>query len=236
MPINDLANLAEIREYCGFLLEKNDDSEEDFWPATTLNAFIAAEHRLLTTKINSAFEEFFTAIATSDITTGQDYSLPDDCRQIQWLEYHANPTAGGKWTEVYPQQVGEKDRFQTGKPIAPSDSTRSVQRITYFFHGNNIRLVPHFNAVVTGGLRIYYHQRLLPPVDDTWIPFLGLLKDHHELLAVGAVLRSKMREEITHERYADLYKMLWKQFVEDIEHRQDQRSRHVRKTEGLYEG
>jgi len=63
----------------------------------------------------------------------------------------------------------------------------------------------------------------------------SMLIDHHEILAVGAVLRAKMREEIDHTRYAQLYVDLFRELIDDIELRQVQRSPHVIDSESYYD-
>jgi hypothetical protein len=234
MAVNDLLTLADIRQYTFYLLEQEGGGGADFWTQDIIDAFISSEHRKLTTVINEAYEEFFTNQATSDIVAGQSlYGLPDDFRKMIRLEW--SPIPGTEpYREIIPKQINEQSEFWVSAGTSPSSDGR-VQRVSYAFLNTQFRLVPFFSSAVTAGLQMYYTQRLLAPELESWEPFNGLLKDHHELIAVGAAIRGKIREEVDFSGLASLYGELKRELILDIEQRQVQRTKHVRESEGLYD-
>lgn len=231
MATNDLQTLADIRQYAFILLEQEGGGATDFWTKDIIDAFIAAEHRKLVTTVNEAYEEFFTNHASTDIVAQQEnYGLPDDFRKIIRMEY--SPTPGTvQFQEILPTQINQQHLYWRQAGISPSGSTVQV---SYAFLNTQFRLVPFFDASVTDGISLYYTQRLPGPDDDAWEPFNALLKDHHEILAVGAAMRGKIREEVSFEGLNLLYNDLKREMLLDVEQRQVQRSKSVRETENLY--
>jgi hypothetical protein len=242
MAANTLANLGEIREYVTWLLEQDvggTSTDTVFWTNNMLNAWISAEHDNVVTTINENYEEFFTDIATTDIVANAEiYQLPNDFRQVQRLEYTATPSSGD-WKQIEPIQVNDKGRYFVRDGISPAGESRG-HRVTYYFQGNNYILTPYFNSGAAGGMRLHYTKRLTRPVDvdgnwdDAWVPFDGLLLDHHEVLAMGCMVRARMREEIDHGRYVGMYDTLLKRILDFTDKRQVQRSKMVRDTSPYY--
>lgn len=233
MATNDLQTLADIRQYAFYLLEQEGGGSADFWTKDIIDAFIAAEHRKLVTTVNEAYEEFFTNNATTDIVAGQEtYGLPDDFRKVIRMEYSSDPGTV-QHQEIFPAQINDQWKYWSKDGVSP---TVAGIKISYAFLNTQFRLAPFFSASVTDGINIFYTQRLPGPDLDSWEPFNGLLKDHHEILAVGAAMRGKIREEVDFSMMNMLYNDLKREMLLDVEQRQVQRSKHVRETEGLYGG
>jgi len=244
MAINDLLTLEQVREYTMIMLEQQGSDASDFWPPDVIDSFIVAEHQKVIHQINAAYEEFFTEIATTDIVGNQEfYQLPDDFRTLQRLEYSGTPGTS-QWTAINPKQMMETDPYWVTGGVSPAGSSPGISTITYSFVANAFRLVPYFNTNVTAGLRIWYTKRIHTPQESVdageftetraWVPFNGLLRPHHEILAMGAVIRCKFREEVDHRRYAELYADLYRALILDIEQRQVQGTKQVRETEDMY--
>jgi hypothetical protein len=242
--VNELLNLLDIRQYTTWLLEQDQAGVDDFWTEDIVNGFITAEHTKLVTQINQSYEEFFTEIATTDIVADQEmYQLPTDGRTLNRLEYSGNPGTV-QWTPIEPKQVMEIDKFWVNGGVQPLNAN-ITRRIVYHFIAGSFRIVPFFNAAVTGGLRLWYTKRVLGPQSavengdysdfDSWVPFNGLLTDHHELLAIGAAIRGKTREEIPFTGLAMQYNELYRLLTLDIEQRQVQRTKTTREVEGYYD-
>ena len=244
MPVNDLANLGDIREFAKWYLESEEEGSTTLWPDPILDGFIAAEHRHLATKVILAHEGFWRRSSTTDIVANQElYEQPTDFRNLNLLEYR---TAAGEnsWREIRPlaQPRGRKEYHSPdGVGINQGSITDLIQGnraadIRYHFVDNFLVLVPFFNQSMTAGLRQWYDYSPAGPTDETWIPFgdgtLSLLRDHHEILAVGAVIRGKEREEVT-DYVTNRYLALWRLLADAADKRQTQENPHGADLEGL---
>jgi len=245
MSVNDLANLEQIRLYTKWMLESEEEGTVTLWPNDILDGYIAAEHRHVTNKIILANEGFFHRASTSNLVADQEYyELPADFRAITLLEYRAS-AGDNKWREIRPldQPRRRKEYFSPeGIGIGQGSLTEIVHKYTgsdvrYHFSDNFIVLVPFINESMTAGLRIWYDYSPASPTGDSWIPYgdgtLSMLRDHHEILAVGAAIRGKQREELTH-GFGDTYQTLWDGVIDATQKRQTQESKHGADLEGYY--
>lgn len=248
MAVLDLANLGEIRRYAQFLLESESEGTTTLWPQEVLDAFIAAEHRVMVNRINLANKYFFHRASTADITTDEFYELPPDFRHLHYLEFR---TAQGRniWSPIRPlDTVRRRDEYFLEEGVSIGETSFSGfggAEARYYISGNFLVLVPFFNTVMPAGLRMWYDFSPLgptaeqaaqdpPAADDLWVPFGGQLRDHHEILAYGAAIRGKEREQDDHS-YGTRFTILWNGVIDAVDARQKQESQHGADLEGYHQ-
>jgi len=233
--VNNLLNLADIREYVTYLLESEQEGNAGFWTPKIINSFISAVHTRLTTKIHKQHENYFSKPQTADIVANQPaYALPAGFRHMRFLE--ARTEAGrDTWRPILPlEKIEDKDGLARPDGVGITEEIRiGAVQPQYLLQGGLIWLFPFFNQAMPDGLRAWFDFSPDDPADDTWVPFGGLLLDHHEILAVGAAIRCKKREEVP-DQWGDLYRDLYASLIAETENRQFQRSRHGADNEGYY--
>lgn len=244
MSVNELDNLGDIRAMVYEMIEEDESST--FWPPATVNGFIFAEHQGLVSKIIEAYEKFFAVNSTADIVANQEfYGFPSGFRKLMLLEQRS--AAGqNSWTNITPITDSLEDRAKYGSARGRGTSgvdfrDRSASLAHYHLWGGGFMLVPFFNYDMAAGLRMWWISEPMRPrawtllgnQEDAWVPFNGLLTGHHEILAVGAAIRCKNREE-NPDSWGPLYSLLWRTMGNSIENRQVQSPKHGTNREGYY--
>lgn len=246
---NELRKFSEILEYVTFLLEQDAGlSEDEFWPRSMIEAFIVAEHKALIVTINQGHERFFFKVAVANVQADLEfYSLPVDLRKVELIERRV---AAGEnlWEPILPLTDGLEERkdHHAKDGVTATAVTGGVgifsnsqdPNIRYAIVGKTLHVVPFFSTSMTDGLRMWFYYSPLGPTgttpsEDDWVPFGGLLPEHHEILAIGAAIRSKKREEVP-DQWSDLWRRLHNNLVHDVEKRQTQRRSVGPEHEGYY--
>lgn len=244
MAVNELNNLGEIRSRVYEMIE--DDASSQFWTPNMLNGFIFAEHQVLVNKIIEQYENFFTTRSTTDIIAGQEfYGLPAGARKIVHME-HRTAAGADDWRNIDPITEGLQQRTKFwakgGRGVSGVDlRDRSVTITKFHLWAGGFMLTPFFNTGMTAGLRIWWVGEPTRPsawvalgnTEDSWVPFNSLLVGHHEILAAGAAIRCKKREEVP-DSWGDMYSVLWRLMGNACENRQVMESKQTPTREGYY--
>lgn len=243
MTVNALSNLGQIREYVTWMLEQDEATPTTFWTLDMIDSWIYQEHQYLVSRINEGYEHFFQKVVLADIVKDQQfYDFPIDLKRVTFLE-HRTEVGKDIWRTMVPLTDGleEKPDFHLQLGVSTTDLSRGMgiffgnrdSNIRYYISAKGFYLIPFFNVSVVSGIRMWYDPYLPVPPDDNWVPFDSLLRDHHEILAVGATIRGKFREEVP-PVVTTLYDILWNRLTRSVENRQSQKTKHGPDREGYY--
>lgn len=240
MAVNNLADLEDIRQYVTFLLESEQEGGATFWPPEIIDSFVSAEHRNLVSLIHMQHEHYFSKPVITDIAANQEYyKLPADFRHIRLAE-HRTPDGANKWRNIDPlERLEDRQSYWNAEGAAIGGGSASgsgaylPREPHYIIQRNRLYIVPFFNQSLAGGLRIWYDYSPSNPDTNEWVPFDGLLPDHHEVIAIGVAIRCKKREEVP-DQWSDLYQVLYNRLIQETENRQMQKRRHGAQNSGLY--
>lgn len=189
-------NRGDLRTYVRDLL--GEDSAA-WWTDATLNRFINESYRHLRNVVDMNNQNYFGQISDISFVADQErYDLPSNNRVLMAQQL----TSSGQYRRMSQVDIILHERFtQVSYPI-------SVLNRVYYLFGKQIGVIPVPTEAQTDGLRVWNVPALTELTDDSHTPVDQWPPDHHEVIAMGAFMRSIIRDRERYELYRPFYEDL----------------------------
>jgi len=164
------------------------DRKQQYYSKSEMIEYINQEQFKLGSLINRLHETYFVTSATTPSTTSSTYQLPTDLVHLMGIEL------GESASDSDPKDLMEV-HVTDRKFYQELDAVNNKRQFGFFMvQGREFTIMP---SDAEGGnlLRVFYVQRLIPfladGTEDTRESIIP--KEHHELLALGAARRGRLK-------------------------------------------